>query len=105
MNTLTHSHQANVSVNAETTIINSNTEFWKNAEFNRFGIIPLLLVIIGCIGGIAVAFGAQGDAILIGAVAFPTMIALSLILAVAPMRAIFIACTITIIIDLLIFVF
>src|SRR5687768_7411626 len=84
---------------------NANVKFWKDVEFNRFGITPLLLVAIACIGGLAVAFGAQGNTIKLLAVSLPTMIALALILAVSPMRAIFYGCSIAIVCDLIVLVF
>lgn len=62
--------------------------FWQRAEANRFGIMPMLLVIVACMGGIAAAFGAKDDVLKIGIVAFPTIIMLAFMLAVAPMRLI-----------------
>lgn len=81
------------------------SNLWKNAEFNRFGIIAILVLVIGCAGGIAAAFGAQADALKIGLVAFPSIITLALILAVAPMRAIFFASAIAFILDIVILAF
>ena len=63
--------------------------FWERMEFNRFGIIPIVLLLIGCIGGIAAGFGAFADLLRISLVAFPTIISLALVLAVSPMRVIF----------------
>ncbi len=79
--------------------------FWESLEFNRFGIISVLVVIIGCSGGIAASFGA-GDSILkLAMIAFPSIISLALILAVAPMRAICYVALLAIVCDLLIFTF
>jgi hypothetical protein len=74
---------------------------WEQAEANRFGIIPILIVIIGCVGGLSAAFGAQGDPLKLSLVAFPTIIALALMLAVAPMRLVLYVSIIAIILDLI----
>lgn len=75
--------------------------FWDRMEFNRFGIIPIVLLLIGCIGGIAAGFGAFADLLRISLVAFPTIISLALILAVSPMRVIFYSAAIAIICDVI----
>jgi hypothetical protein len=80
----------------------SRSAFWESMEFNRFGIIAILLLIIGCTGGIAVAFGAGADILQISMVAFPTIIALALILAVSPMKTIAWVSFVAIVIDLLV---
>ena len=60
--------------------------FAENTEFNRFGLICAVILVVGCSGGLAVGLGAiQYVGTLIAAV-IPTMITLSLLLAVAPMR-------------------
>jgi hypothetical protein len=79
--------------------------FWAQAEYNRFGIIPILLLIIGCAGGIAAAFGAQADILKLGLIAFPTIIALAMVLAVAPMRVIGYVSLVALLADLSIFIF
>ena len=79
--------------------------FWGNVEFNRFGIISMLILFIGCIGGFAASFGAHGDIIKLAMIVFPTIIALALILAVAPMRLIIYLSTIAIILDLIVLIF
>lgn len=84
---------------------NSNVEFWKNVEFNRFGIISMLLLVIACTGGVAASFGARSNTIELCTVAFPTMIALSLVLGVAPMKAIIYTSIVAIILDLLVLIF
>jgi hypothetical protein len=78
--------------------------FWEKIEFNRFGIIPMLLVVITCMGGIAVAFGAGSDTFELALVVFPTIISLALVLAVAPMRLIIWSSIIALILDLIVFV-
>lgn len=80
------------------------TELFNDAEKNRFGIIPILIVILGCVGGTAAAFGAGNSAFKLGVVIFPTVIALALTLAVAPMRPILWVSVVAVILDLLILV-
>ena len=75
--------------------------FWESMEFNRFGIIPVVLLLIGCIGGIAAGFGAFADLLRISLIAFPTIISLALILAVSPMRVIFYSAAIAIVCDVI----
>jgi hypothetical protein len=79
--------------------------FWGNVEFNRFGIISMLILFIGCIGGFAASFGANGDILKLAMIAFPTIIALALILAVAPMKLIVYVCSIAIILDIIVLIF
>ena len=60
--------------------------FEKNTEFNRFGLISAVLLTVGCTGGLAVGLGAVEYVIALIAIVIPTMITLSLLLAVAPMK-------------------
>lgn len=60
--------------------------FSKNTEFNRFGLISGVLLIIGCTGGLAVGLGAVESVIALICIVIPTMTTLSLLLAVAPMK-------------------
>ncbi|WP_343635454.1 hypothetical protein [Fluviicola sp.] len=68
----------------------------------RFGVIAISLLIIGCLGGIAMNYGAALHIWSLIAVVIPTMTTLSLLLAVAPMRWILNAFIVTLIIDLLV---
>lgn len=103
MNTIVNSTTTKTSANLNHAA--TGEDFWNQAEFNRFGIMPLLLVIIGCVGGAAASFGGHGDAIRLSIAAFPTVIALSAMLAMAPMRTIVTTSVIAIIIDLLLLAF
>ena len=105
METTIKSNQTKTSVRSKKETTSSTSEFWKSVEFNRFGIIPILLVIIACTGGFATAFGAHSDTLRLAIVVFPTMISLALMLAVAPMKAILYVSSIAIILDLLILIF
>lgn len=80
-----------------------NSDFWKRMESVRFAVIPMQLFILGCISGIAAAFGAHGQIIKLAMIAFPTIIALALTLAVSPMRTIIWASGIAVVLDLLVF--
>lgn len=69
-----------------TQISNNETGIFRYAEENRFGIISMLLIFIGCLGGLTLSFGGlHNDLILIGLI-ITTMGTLSLMLAVQPMR-------------------
>lgn len=62
------------------------TGFFKYAEDNRFGIISMLLIFVGCVGAFTLSMGGlHSDIILIGLI-ITTMTCLSLTLAVQPMR-------------------
>lgn len=80
-------------------------KFWQQAEENRFGIIVALLLIIGCTGGIAAAFGAESDTLQIVATVFPTILSLASILGLAPMRLILSLSTIAVFFDILVLLF
>ena len=80
------------------------SKLFNDAEKNRFGIIPILIVIIACIGGFAAAFGAGDSAIKLGLIIFPTVITLAFTLAVAPMRAILWTSVLAVILDLIVFI-
>lgn len=94
-----------ISNSTKATSKNSNASFWQNAERYRFAIMPMLLVIIGCLGGIAAAYGAQSDALKLAIISIPAAISLALTLALSPMRVIFYVSIIAVLLDLLVFVF
>ncbi len=75
-------------------------DFWQKAEFNRFGIIAMVLIVVTGLGGIAGAFAIQKSALLLALVALPTMATEVFILAVLPMRIITITALISAIISL-----
>jgi hypothetical protein len=77
----------------ETTVTNE-------LEFNRFGFISAIILIVGCLGGLTVGMGAIENTMALIAVLIPTMITLSFLLAVAPMRWIMISATISVVLDL-----
>ena len=73
----------------------------ENLEFNRFGIISIVLLIVGCLGGLTVGFGAVKEVWSLTLIVIPTMVTLSLLIAVAPIRYIMTAGITAVIIDLL----
>ena len=78
-----------------------NLEKHIESEYNRFGLIAVLILLIGCLGGITVGMGAIRDTGALILVVLPTMLTLSLLLAVAPMKWIYKAASISILIDVL----
>lgn len=78
-----------------------NILFKGELEVNRSGLIVILLLIVGCLGGVTVGFGAIKSTLQLTLVVVPTMTTLTLLLAVAPMRYIMSAALITIIIDII----
>ncbi len=105
METTLKSTHANFSASQTTTTENSNLAFWNKMEVNRFGVSPVILLLLGIIGGVAAAAGIMDSWVKLAAVAFPSTISLALILAVAPMRAIIIGSSLAILLDLLVIIF
>lgn len=105
MNTTAKVHSSAFSEKTEINKNQSENNFWEKAEFNRFGIIPILLVIVGCMGGFGASYGAGESTIKLAMVAFPSIIALALMLAVAPMRAIIWSSVIAVVLDILVLIF
>lgn len=89
----------------EVTGVNQNPKWEKNAEFNRFGIISVVLLIVGCLGGITVGMGAIEHLWSLIIVIVPTMTTLSLLLALAPMRYIIYATVVSVLIDISLLVY
>ena len=77
------------------------TTLWETMEFNRFGLVPMLVVIVAALGGIAGAFAIQESPVILAIVVFSTGLSEALILAVAPMRIITIAASLSVLISLL----
>ena len=72
-------------------------------EFNRFGWIAIILLVVGCLGGLTVGMGALGSTFALIVILIPTMLTLSFLLSVAPMKWIALATIVTVSIDLLFF--
>jgi hypothetical protein len=77
----------------------------KESEFNRFGLISIILLIVGCFGGIAVGLGAINYVSTLVLVVVPTMTTLSLLLAVAPMKWIWRGAVVSVSIDVLLILY
>jgi hypothetical protein len=83
--------------------------FWDKVfkgelEENRFAIISAVLLIVGCLGGLTVGFGAIHHTWQLIVIVIPTMTTLSLLLAVSPLKWILNMATISIIINLLVLI-
>ncbi|MFM6934171.1 MAG: hypothetical protein ACKOXP_01915 [Flavobacteriales bacterium] len=70
-------------------------------ELNRFGWIAIILLVVGCLGGVTVGMGAIASTFALTMIVIPTMLTLSLLLAVAPMKWITYASIISVSVDLL----
>lgn len=73
----------------------------KNTEFHRFGLYAVILLVVGCTGGLAVGVGGVNSTLALIALVIPTMATLSLLLALAPMKALLTTSVIATIINLL----
>ena len=82
-----------------------NIEKHLESEYNRFGLIAVLILLVGCLGGITVGMGAIKDTWALIFVVLPTMLTLSLLLAVAPMKWIYRAASISVVIDVLLIIY
>lgn len=78
--------------------------FWKNAEFDRFGYIPILLILLGCIGGFAAALTLGGSMVALLCITITSCVALAMMLAGAPMKIILGSAALAILIDLIMIV-
>ncbi len=74
-------------------------------EFNRFGAISIILLIVGCLGGLTVGAGAVNEVWSLTLIVIPTMITLSLLIAVAPMKYIITSGIIAVSIDVLMLIY
>ena len=88
-------------VQAKTTSVSKLDEFWSNLEYNRFGLVPMLIVIVACVGGIAAAFAIQMSPIRLATVVLSTGLTEAFILGMLPMRTIVITAVISLMVSLL----
>lgn len=105
METTIKSNQTKNAVRSDKASSATGNAFWDKMEFSRFGIISMLVVFLGCVGGVAASYGAQDNTLKLALIAFPTIISLALVLAVAPMKAILYLSGVAILIDLIILIF
>jgi hypothetical protein len=81
------------------------TDLDKRLEANRHGLICMIILIVGCMGGVATGFRAVENVLLLSIVVIPTMTTLSLLLAVAPMKWILRAAVITVLVDIFVLLY
>ncbi|MES2588012.1 MAG: hypothetical protein V4622_03460 [Bacteroidota bacterium] len=79
----------------------TESNYVKVSEFNRFGLISVIILIIGCMGGITVGMGAINNTFTLTLVIVPTMLSLSLLLGVAPMKWVINSAIIATVIDVI----
>jgi hypothetical protein len=79
----------------------SQSNFYNNLEFNRFGWTSIILTVVGCLGGLTVGMGALQNTAALIVVVIPTMVTLSFLLAVSPMKWILNAAIVSVLIDIL----
>ena len=72
----------------------------KEMEFNRFGWIAGIILVVGCLGGLTVGMGALQNTVALILILIPTMLTLSFLLSVAPMKWIAFTTIITVSVDL-----
>ena len=75
----------------------------KEMEFNRFGWIAGIILVVGCLGGLTVGMGALQSTFALTLILTPTMLTLSFLLSVAPMKWIALTTIATVSIDLVLF--
>ena len=80
---------------------NGEKIFGINTEFHRFGLISATLLIVGVMGGMAVGLGGIEHVYALIMIVIPTMLTVSLLLAVAPMKYILGAGIVSVIVDVL----
>lgn len=78
------------------------TKIEEASEFNRYAIISIGFLVIGIIGGAAVGFFAREHTWQIALIVGFTMLSLTLMLAVAPMKYILRSAALALLVDLLI---
>jgi hypothetical protein len=83
--------------------------FWDKLipemENNRFGTVSIVILIIGCIGGITVSQGAYDSWIQLSILIVPLMVTVVMLLAVLPMRWIMNAMVVTVLVDVAVLLF
>ena len=92
----------NESIKSTTETVELSFFTWENMERQRYGIMAMLVIIVGCAGGIAVGLGALTQVFSLAVLALTTMASLSMMLAIAPMKAIIYTSVIAIAVDIII---
>jgi hypothetical protein len=76
-----------------------------NLEFNRYGMVAIIILVVGCLGDLSMGLGALKHTATLILVVIPTMITLSLLLADALMRWIYAAGIFALSIDLILILY
>jgi len=83
--------------------------FWDKLipemETNRYGTKAVVILIIGCLGGITVSLGAYDSWIQLSLLIMPIMVTLVLLLTVMPMKWVLNSMVLTIVIDLIVLIY
>lgn len=87
----------------------ANTSIWdkllgKDIENNRFGIISVIVIFVGCLGGVTVGLGAVHHTWQLFLIVLSTMLTLSFLIAVAPVKQILNLAVISVVIDVIILI-
>lgn len=79
----------------------AESTFWKNAELDRFGYIPIFLILLGCVGGFAAALCLQASMVALLMISITSGVSLAVMLAGAPMKTLFGSVGLALLIDLI----
>ncbi|MFT5823739.1 MAG: hypothetical protein ACI8ZM_005001 [Crocinitomix sp.] len=96
------SNQDEYTATAKATGKASDKISFEYLERNRYGLMVVLILVVGCLGGIAVGLGALTQVFALSVLALTTMAALSMMLAVAPIKAIVYTSAIAVAADIII---
>ena len=88
---------------------NADASIWskllgKDLENNRFGIISVIAIFVGCLGGVTVGLGAVHHTWQLFLIVLSTMTTLSLLIAVAPVKHILTLAVVSVVIDVIILI-
>lgn len=92
------SKQKSASKNVE--LPNIFTKFFGDIEFNRYGLIAVIILAVVCTASVAVGLGSMTNPVEIAFLIFPCVFTLSFILAVAPMKLIMYTASISLLISI-----
>lgn len=99
---MSHTLVMEKSIDREYTETATSKFSFEYLERNRYGLMVVLILIVGCLGGIAVGLGALTQVFSLAVLALTTMTALSMMLAIAPIKAIVYTSALAIAADLII---
>jgi hypothetical protein len=94
-------HTTQATTHSVTTEKKEESTFWKNAELDRFGYIPILLIILGCVGGFAAALCLEASIVALLTITITSGVSLAMMLAGAPMKILLGSVGIAVLIDLI----